>query len=178
MKMRMKIMGKADQAAIAKYFSKKNSGLRYISGLGIALGSVNAGIMLSQLLYWHGKGKKKPWTYKSTEAMREETGLTRTQQDTAIQILKKHGIIETKLKGVPATRHYKVNLETLHQVLPSLKKTHKLTYPNPSNYYVENDESITKITRQTTSETAIAVNKNNFKQLRKSLINEKTARGP
>lgn len=171
-------MSKADQEAIAKYFSKKNSGLRYISGLGLALGSVNAGIMLSQLLYWHGKGKKKPWTYKSTEAMRQETGLTRTQQDTAIRLLKKLGVIEVKRMGVPATRHYKVDLEKLHIILPSLKKTSKLTHPNPANYYVENGESITKITRQITSKTAVAVNRNNFEQKRQELISSKTARGP
>ena len=60
-------MSKSDQQAIAKYFPKKNEGIRYITGLGIVFGSPNAGILLSQLLYWNGKGKKKPWTYKCRE---------------------------------------------------------------------------------------------------------------
>ena len=96
-------MSKSDQTVFGNYFSPKNSGIRYIPGLGIIFG-VNAGIMLSQLLYWNGKGKKKPWTYKSAVAMFQETGLTRTQQDNAIRILKEHDVIQTKRMSVHATR--------------------------------------------------------------------------
>ena len=169
-------MSKAEQSAISKYFS--TSGNWYQPGLAIALGSTSAGILLSQLLYWHGKGKRKPWTYKTIEDMKVETGLTRNQQDTAIRILKNYEIIEVKKMGVPGTRHFKVNLERLHAVLPSLKKTSKLNYPNPPNYYVENGETITKITRKTTSKTAVAVNRNNFYLKRQELIKSKSARGP
>ncbi len=141
-------MSVGDQKAFNKYFRYR--GILYQPAFGIIFG-VNAGVLLSQLLYWHGKGKKKPWTYKTIEEMRLETGLSLTQQKTAIKVLVKHGILETKLKGVPAKRHFKLDLEKLHEILPSLKETYKLNYPNPPIYYVQKDESITKITRKTTT---------------------------
>jgi len=170
-------MSKSDQQAIAKYFPKKNGGIRYITGLGIVFESPNAGILLSQLLYWNGKGKKKPWTYKTSKDMYQETGLTRTQQDTAIKLLKNLGVLEVKRRGVPATRHFKIHFEELHKILPSLKETYNLHYPNPTDYYVENGETITKITRQSTSKTVVTVNKNNYLKKRQELIRDKTARG-
>ena len=155
-------MSKSEQQAIAKYFPR--NGILYLPGLGIVLGSVNAGIMLSQLLFWHGKGRKKPWTYKTTEDMYKETGLTRTQQETAIRILKTHNILEVERKGIPATRHFKINLFVLHELLPSLKKTYKLHYPNPPTYYAENGDTITKTTRKNTSEISQKIlNKNNYR---------------
>ncbi len=172
-------MSKSDQAAIAKYFSKKNDGIRFISGLAIAFGSVTTGVMLSQLLYWHGKGKKKPWTYKTTQDFYLETGLTHTQQMTAIKKLKSYGILEVKLKGVPATRHFKIDLERLHFILPSLKETNNLHYLNPPDYYVENGETITKITRESTSKsTIVPIDKNNYFHQKQNLTISKSVRGP
>lgn len=142
-------MSQSDQKAISKYFSTQ--GVLYQPGLGVIFG-VNAGLILSQLLYWHGKGKRKDgWIFKTIAEMQIETGLTRSQQDTAIAELQRHGVVETKLAGVPAKRHFLVRLDVLHSVLPSLKKMHKLTYPNPPAYIVENGQTITKITRETTS---------------------------
>ena len=143
-------MSKSDQTAFNKYFPKR--GILYQPGFGIIFG-VNAGILLSQLLYWHGKGKKRPWTYKTIEDMYKETGLSITKQKLAIKVLVDNEVLEVKLKGVPATRHFKVNTQRLNEILPSLKKTCKLDYPNPPNYYAQNKQTITKITRQTTTET-------------------------
>ncbi|HTE57185.1 MAG TPA: hypothetical protein VK694_00420 [Verrucomicrobiae bacterium] len=170
-------MSKPEQQAIAKYFSKKP--LLYIGGLGQVFG-VNAGLLLSQLLYWHGKGKDKSgWIYKTAADIEAETGLTRSNQETAIKKLVKLDVIDYKLAQVPAKRHFRVKLEELHNILPSLKESRKLDYPNPPNYYVPNGETITKITRETTTKnTVAAVNKNNFQQHRQRLIASKSVRGP
>lgn len=162
--MRMTItMSQADQKAISKYFA--TPGVLYQPGLGIIFG-VNAGLILGQLLYWHGKGKLKDgWIFKTIVEMKKETGLSRNQQDSGIAILMRHGVIETKLAGVPAKRHFRLRLDALHEALPSLKKTNKLTYPNPPRYYVENQQTITKITRQNTSKNTQAPDKSNPKHI-------------
>ncbi len=170
-------MSKPEQQAIAKYFSKKP--VLYIGGLGNVLG-VNAGVLLSQLLYWDGKGKDKTgWVYKTAADIQAETGLTRSNQETAIKRLLKYEIIDYKLAQVPAKRHFKINLEILQNVLPSLKESCNLDYPNPPSYYVQNGETITKITRETTTKnTALKIDRNNFHQQKQKLITSKSVRGP
>lgn len=166
-------MSQADQKSISKYFSTK--GILYQPGLGIVFGSVNAGILLSQLLYWHGKGKNKDgWVYKTEKDMRLETGLTRTQQENAIKRLKDLGVLEMKLAGIPAKRHFRLDLENLHNLLPSLKETCKLVYLNPPRLPAANQHSITKSTQKTTSKITSAVNRNNFQQLKNQLTSNKS----
>jgi biotin operon repressor len=170
-------MSQSDQQAIAKYFDKKP--VLYIGGLGQVL-SLQAGILLSQLLFWHGKGiRKDGYIFKTADEIRAELGMSRSNQETAIRQLKAHGIIDYKISQVPARRHFKVNLERLHELLPSLKETSNLHYPNPSNYYVESGETITKITRENTSKSqAVKIDKNNFSLERSKLINNKSVKPP
>ena len=170
-------MSKADQQSISKYFEKKP--VLYIGGLGQVM-SIQAGILLSQLLYWQGKGKRVDgFIYKTADDIRSELGMTRSNQETAIKQLLSLGVIDYKLSQVPARRHFKVNIEKLHEVLPSLKKTSKLNYPNPPNYYVENGETITKITRKNTKKSdSTKIDKNNFNLERNKLINDKAIRPP
>lgn len=153
--MKMSInMSQHDQKIFNKYF--KQPAIWYQPAFGIIFG-INAGIMLSQLLYWNGKGANKEWTFKTIPDMEYETGLSLTEQRTAIRELIKHGVIDVKRKGVPQKRHFKVNVERLHEILPSLKVMNKLTYPNPPNYKVRNDQTITKTTQETTAKNTVRV---------------------
>jgi hypothetical protein len=86
------------------------------------LKSVKAAIFLAQLLFWHGRGWDEVWIYKTVNEFREETGLSRAEQDTAIRILKKFGIVEVKRKKIPQTRHFKTNLEAVKNLLNMVKK--------------------------------------------------------
>lgn len=159
------------QQAIAKYFEKKP--ILYIAGLSIVFKSTNVGILLSQLLYWQDKGKRKDgWIYKTMEEMRLETGLSRNQQDTAIKKLKEMGILEVKLKQIPAKRHFRINMQQLYELLPSLKASSNLTYPNPPHYFVENEQSITKITHETTSKNTepLTLDKEDLNKYRAELV--------
>lgn len=174
--MRIVVMSKPEQQSISRYFQKKP--VLYIGGLGIVFGPT-AGIFLSQLLYWHGKGSKPGWIYKSANEFMMETGLTRDMQETAIKKLELNGVLEVKLAGIPATKHFKLNLVALHNLLPSLKKTYKLSYPNPLITYVETTESITKITHETTTKNTHAkLDRNNYFEKRQDLSDHKSIRSP
>lgn len=170
-------MSRAEQQTISKYFPGRP--ILYISGLGIVF-SPCAGILLSQLLYWNGKGSRKDgWIYKTADEVYRETGLTRSNQETAIKQLIGHGVIQYKLAGVPAKRHFRVDMKRLHEILPSLKESCNLNYPNPPVYIVENGETITKNTRETTTKNTQAnLNRNNYLEQKQKLIGMKTMRGP
>lgn len=83
-----------------------------------ALKSIKAALFLGQLLYWHGRGAKEGWVYKTVEEFKEETGLSRKEQDTAIKILKGFKILEVERKGVPQIRHFRVDLDAVRKLLP------------------------------------------------------------
>jgi hypothetical protein len=92
------------------------------------LGSVNAALFLSQLLYWHNVMKKAAardkkewdgWFYKSRDEMFDETGLSRTEQETARKVLGTNGVVKERRKGVPATMHYFIDTKRLHEVVTS-----------------------------------------------------------
>jgi hypothetical protein len=94
----------------------------YHPQIAIKLKSVKAAILLAQLLYWHTRGNDEVWIYKTVNEFREETGLSRAEQDTAIRILKKFGIVEVKRKKIPQTRHFKTNLDAVKNLLNIGKK--------------------------------------------------------
>jgi len=78
-------------------------------------GSVTATIFLSNLLAWEGHQRDpEGWIYKTRDDITEETGLTRYEQETARKHLKERGLLEEKLKGVPATTNYRLNLDAIN----------------------------------------------------------------
>jgi len=80
-------------------------------------GSANAGLLMSQLLYWWGKGAKFGWIYKTIKEMEEETCLTRSEQTTAIRIWVNLGVLILKRTGIPPRRHFHINVEKLQELL-------------------------------------------------------------
>lgn len=89
----------------------------YIPALVQVLGSINAAIFISQLLYWHGKGKHPEWTYKTVVEFEEETALTKSQQLKAQMMCVRKGVIQVSHKGVPPKRHFKINVEKVCELL-------------------------------------------------------------
>ena len=75
--------------------------------------SAGAGLFLSQLLYWWGKGRKPDWIYKTISEIQEETSLTRSEQDRAIRKWKELGVLVVEKRGIPPTRHFKINIPRL-----------------------------------------------------------------
>lgn len=137
------------QQLVNKYFPK--GVVAYQPGLTLVFKSLPIGIVLSQLLYWQGKGANKDgWVYKTIEEMKTETGLTRHQQDRAIKKLVELGIIETKLASIPAKRHFLLRLDRLLNLLPALKNSAGVVYLNPPRQLAEKWQSTTEITHKTT----------------------------
>lgn len=88
------------------------------------LGGVESAVFASQLLYWTGKGKLPGgWIFKTQAEFEEETGLTRRNQETARRKLKEIGALEEDLRGVPATMHYRLNLDIMAEILSDTRQS-------------------------------------------------------
>lgn len=131
-------------------------------------GGVQAGVFLSQLLYWTPRGKNPDgWIWKSKPDWQDETGMTVTEIDHARRDLKERGIIEEKLAGVPATIHYRADIARIAELLagesqsteetpgqdpdtenPSYWETRKLDTEKPGNLIPENPETSYQETQQ------------------------------
>lgn len=147
-------MSQQHQRQIAKYLP--HPGIRYLPDLAIAFGSVNAGIILSQLLYWHGTGKRRDgWIYKTEQEFYQETGLTRSKQDSALKILIDSKVVAKKLAQIPAKRHFKLDFVLLQEILPSLLEKRKLEYMKPPVVFDDKMKPITKSTPETTTKNTI-----------------------
>lgn len=100
--------------------------LVYRPAIAKAVGSVKAGILVSQLLYWTPKAAKHDgWIYKSQKELYEETGLSRCEQETARDKLKQAGLLDEVRKGIPARLHYKVNMARLCGLLAAKRVVSK-----------------------------------------------------
>lgn len=139
----MKItMSKQEQKQIYSLYEQKP--ILYNAGLALSLKSSEAAIILGQLIYWQGLGKDKDWTYKTIEEMKNETGLSRYKQDTAIKKLKALGLIEMELRGIPAKRHFHIDMKKIENSLSSLLDTNKLDGKKSPITNVDSPTSITK----------------------------------
>jgi hypothetical protein len=87
------------------------------SALGKIAKSATAGLFMSQLLYWWGKGSNEKWIYKTIREMQEETCLTRSEQDRAIKIWKKLEILKVERGGMPRKRYFQINIDGLTDLL-------------------------------------------------------------
>jgi len=86
--------------------------------------SINAALMLSQAVYWSNRTTLSDgWFYKVRDEWENETGLTRTEQETARKILRNLGILEENLRGVPAKMHYRINEDNLRTCLLETSRT-------------------------------------------------------
>lgn len=84
------------------------------SFLLVALDSVEATLLLSQLLYW-GERSQDPdgWIWKTRDEWFREIGLRRRKLESARTLLKSTGILEECLRGVPSKLYYRVNYDAL-----------------------------------------------------------------
>lgn len=106
------------------------------------VGSIKAGLLLNQLLYWANKGKGFDF-YKTIEEIEEETALSRHEQDTAIKQLKDLKVIKTVLRGSPPKRHFQIDLPEISNLI-----CHK-----PSNRFAGNQQFLYIKEQENTTET-------------------------
>ena len=78
--------------------------------------SVVAGGFLSHLLYLENKTRKPGWVYKTIKEVKEETFLSRRQQETAIKIWLELKCLKVEVRGVPAKRYFHINLGDMSEL--------------------------------------------------------------
>lgn len=115
-------MSREDQRLLKGY---AGNCILYMPAYTHLLGSVQAGIMLSQLVYWNNMGHhgNDGFFYKTVEEFYAETGLTKHQQRRAVIDLENNGLIEVKYARVPRKRHFKVNRITIESRLIEWRKS-------------------------------------------------------
>ena len=96
----------------------------YYPRLAKLAGGVKAAVLLSRLVSWTGVfvRARDPrhadgWLWKTRDALREETGLSRREQEAAREKLKSLGLLQEQLRGLPATMHFRVDLDRLGTLL-------------------------------------------------------------
>ncbi len=126
-------------------------------------GSVTAALFLSQAIYWAKRCKAHEdgcfWFYKTQADWEEETGLTRYEQEGARKALRNLGVLKEKRIGLPAKLYFCIDLAALEAALnttdflqPSMRKTSKQASGKPADTAAGNQQSITEITTETTTE--------------------------
>lgn len=117
-------------------------------------GSVTAALFLSQLAYWSDKGASRDgWIWKTREEMEDETGLSRSEQETARKKLIALGILQEERRGVPARMWYLINWDVLTNLIDQfeqsrLQDSRKLDCEKPANYSEITTETTTEILSQ------------------------------
>lgn len=135
-------------------------------------GSVTSTLFLCQMLYWVGKQRDHDgWIFKTQAEIREETGLTRREQEGARKKLKDLGFLEEKYAQIPKVLHYRIMTDVVNNAWEELQKAmhqtailycqpedressmhrtanKQCTEPPHSN--AQNSQSITEITQKTT----------------------------
>lgn len=122
-------------------------------------GKTSAGVMLSQAWYWsHRTDDDDGWFYKTRDDWFDETGMTRTEQETARKRLLERGLLEEKLAGMPGKMHYRVNVERIVSLLAEnpptgRRKTYQQAGRVSANMSDENPPTDPYIDSETTTET-------------------------
>src|ERR1041385_4137834 len=81
-------------------------------------GKAGAGILLSQAWYWTPRTDDEDgWFFKTGAEWSQETGMSRTEIETARKRLITLGLLSEALRGMPGKMHYRVNTEKLISLL-------------------------------------------------------------
>jgi hypothetical protein len=85
-------------------------------------GSVTAALMLSQGLYWtrikrRDSPESEGWFYKTQTEWTDETGMGRSEQETARKRLRQTPFWQEQLRGIPAKLYFRIDLPHLAEAL-------------------------------------------------------------
>ena len=84
-------------------------------------GSVTAALMLSQAVYWQKRTSHEDgWWFKTRDDWNRETGMGRYEQERARKRLRRLGLLQEDLRGVPAVLWYKVDETCLLKAMGKL----------------------------------------------------------
>lgn len=118
-------------------------------------------LFLSQVAYWCQRVDGGV-AWLTHDKMKEQTGLTREQQDGAAKRLTEMGVLEKKLIGIPAKIHYKVDFRRLEELLTACEKEEEGTLNQgcvkPTTSFEENPQPALRKTRNHSSEETLKEN--------------------
>ena len=125
-------------------------------------GSVNAGLLLSQIMYWYGAMKGRTF-YKSDAEIMEETMLSVNKLRHAKLRLKQMSFIKISLHGIPAKTHYTIDDKLLISEINecSLVELTKLNKSKPRNYNSDFNETNTENTTENTTKNTSDISSKN-----------------
>lgn len=139
-------------------------------------GSVNAGLLLSQIMYWYSAVKGRKF-YKSDAEIMEETMLSLNELRGAKSRLKELPFIMITLHGIPAKTHYDINVTLLINAINenTLVKSTKLNKLKSQKYNGEingcNTDNTTENTTKNTTDISFQ-NLSDFTSFEKITIND------
>ncbi len=82
-----------------------------------AIGAKGA-ILMAQLFHWLGKQQSEDgWIYKTQIELEEETGLSRHEQNTCVEILKKKQVLETRYDRLEHRLYYRISKDALDAIM-------------------------------------------------------------
>lgn len=103
------------------YMRRLGRSISFIPKLTGVTGSTTATLLLSQLLYWSDKPSDPDgWVYKTQRELQDETGLTRTEQESARKRLVALGVLQEARRGIPARMHFRIHEPTLDAAIDAL----------------------------------------------------------
>ncbi len=106
---------KLTQVLASRNYIILNKGMAKILGINA---SILLGELCSEYEYWKSHGQlEDDYFYSTIDNIEENTTLSKNTQTTALNILKKKGLIETKVMGLPAKRYFKINQKKLEEML-------------------------------------------------------------
>ena len=83
------------------------------------------------------------WFFNTAKNIQEDTTLSPHEQRNALKLLKEHNIVETKIQGIPAKTHFRINDNELLKLL-SCQKIEQLDVKNFNNLELKKLTTINK----------------------------------
>ena len=98
--------------------------------------------LISKEEYFIANGMTDGWFFNTEANIEQDTTLTPFQQRKCLKTLKKHQIVETKRRGVPAKQYFKINEEQVVQFLNNKSLTNLTTINKNKEITLNNNLSI------------------------------------
>ena len=115
----------------------------------VSLGvGVTGALMLSQAIYWTRRAPNG-WFWKTMDEWEAETGLTRTEQETARSRLRNIGVLLERKRGIPCKTWFAVDAEALQT---RLRESCNLDCGKAANSDAGKPQPTSETTSETTSE--------------------------
>ena len=108
-------------------------------------------VLLGQLLYWSDKARNTEAVFKTLAELERETGLSRSQQETAIRRCVRLRLLTVTVRDVPARRHFAVNQNAVFRLSGSPESS-KPVCRNPANWNAAFPQTPSESTQESTTE--------------------------